>query len=204
MGGVLVPNDNDDVQLKGATDATLIGNTGDRLKVDAVGSSTSPRITYSASIDGLIIPVSPTDIFTITGSATKTIRVTYIEITGTSSTGVRADFTLVKRSTANSGGTSTTLTGVPHDSNNAAATATVRAYTVNPTTGTLVGQIRAKQNIVFNNINQGIDLTQWEFGFTRGVQEPTLRGTAQVLAVNLSSDTVVGPDFNICIEWVEE
>lgn len=46
MGGVLVPNDNDDVQLKGATDATLIGNVGDRLKVDSSFSS-PPRTTPS-------------------------------------------------------------------------------------------------------------------------------------------------------------
>lgn len=40
MGGNLTFNDNDDVQLKGATDATLIGNIGDRLKTTDTGSNT--------------------------------------------------------------------------------------------------------------------------------------------------------------------
>lgn len=49
MGANMSFNDNDDVQLKGATDASLIGNVGDRLKVDAnftvLGGQLVPTIT---------------------------------------------------------------------------------------------------------------------------------------------------------------
>lgn len=37
MGGNLTFNDNDDVQLKGATDGTLVGNSGNKLLVDGSG-----------------------------------------------------------------------------------------------------------------------------------------------------------------------
>ncbi len=35
MGGNIAFNENDDIQLKGASNGTLIGNVGDRLKVDS-------------------------------------------------------------------------------------------------------------------------------------------------------------------------
>lgn len=46
MGGNLFVGENDDIQIKGATDSTLIGNTGDRLKVDASFSVASPLIAH--------------------------------------------------------------------------------------------------------------------------------------------------------------
>lgn len=40
MGGIVTFGENDDIQIKGATDATLIGNIGDRLKTIDSGSNT--------------------------------------------------------------------------------------------------------------------------------------------------------------------
>ena len=67
------------------------------------------KATCSAAKIGLVPASSATDVFTITGSATKTVRVTRIEITATTTAATPAalDVLLLKRSTANSGGTST-------------------------------------------------------------------------------------------------
>lgn len=160
------------------------------------------RVTYSAAVVNASIALLATDIFTITGSASKTIRVTNIGITTTGG-GVVSNVILLKRSTANSGGTSTTLTNVPHDSADTAATATVRSYTANPTTGTLVGNIRSiKINSPLVSAITAPSDPEWLFG-TRG-KAIVLRGTGEVLSINLAGVTISGAAFSIYVEWTEE
>jgi hypothetical protein len=162
--------------------------------------------TYSATIIGLASATSPTDIFTITGSSTKTIRVTRIELSATQTTVGYVNVVLLKRSGADTGGASTQPTIVPHDSNNTGATAIINAWTSNPTTGALVGNIRSSR-IFVSTATGGPTATEnsliWDFG-TRPGQAIVLRGTAQVLAVNLNGTTVSGGAFNISMEWTEE
>lgn len=148
-----------------------------------------------------------TDIFTLTGSSTKTIRISRIGISATRTTQSIIDLVLLKRSTANTGGTSTNLSEISNDSNNAAATATALSYTANPTTGTLVGNLR---NIKFlvpvpgvgGNTSAQTELIEL-FGDKFG-QAIVLRGTGEVFAVNLAGVTVAGNSFSIWIEWTEE
>jgi hypothetical protein len=171
----------------------------------AVALSDGLNATYSASITALASAASCTDLFTITGSATKTIRITRLEISGQATTAAAAQVVLLVRSAANLTGTSTTPTVVPHDSASAAGTAVVRAYTVNPgTLGTLVGNIRT--DYVFlaapATATVGSDKLFLDFG-TRPSQAIVLRGIAQVLAVNLNAATVTGGAFDINLEWTE-
>jgi len=164
----------------------------------------SVKQTYSAAFIGLVPAATPTDVFTIIGSATKTIRITSIRVSvsTTAGSGILTNMNLVKRSTADTGGTSSTATIVPHDSNNAAGTAVVRGYTANPTLGTAVGPIRAVRYAATNAAaaNQEIFI---EFG-TRPSQTIVLRGITQQLCVNFGSTTVTGGISNFNIEWTEE
>jgi len=93
--------------------------------------------TYAAVSRGLAPAASATDIFCITGSASKSISVKRIEISGTAGTLVTAPFTLVRRVTVNTSGTLATGAALPvataMNSSNVAATATLTAYTANPT-----------------------------------------------------------------------
>jgi hypothetical protein len=170
------------------------------------------KTTYSATATGLVPGSTPTDIFTITGSSTKTIRVTDIKITATQATvAAIIDILLVKRSAANSGGTSTAATAVSHDSSSAAATATVLAYTANPTSlGAAVGTIRSTKMVV-TVASPGTAQAAvasfpviWDFG-NRPSQAIVLRGTAQVLAINLNAVSLGSTgSFDIHLEWSEE
>ena len=56
---------------------------------------------------------TPTDIAILPGSASKTILVTKVIVSGTKTTAGLVDVLLIKRSTANSGGTSAAMTAVP-------------------------------------------------------------------------------------------
>lgn len=182
----------------GSTKGLTIGTNGEVIVLNNYAN----KATYSATALGLSAANNATDIFTLTGSATKTITVTKLQISATQTTATSNNIVLLKRSTANTGGTSSTLTAVPMDSLSAAATATARSYTVNPTgLGTLVGNLRAHK--LFIPTTTGVaNILDYKFG--ENDRPLILRGTGEVLAVNLNSTTLSGNNFNIFIEWTEE
>ena len=159
--------------------------------------------TFSASINGLVLSATATDVFTLTGSATKTIKITKVAVNAVQTTASQVGVVLLKRSTANTLGTSTAQTAVPYDSTTVAPTATVLAYTANPTTGTLVGNLFTQRVFVPGAATasdaQGLSMAYGDVG----QQYIILRGIAQVFAVNLAGVTVTGGSANISIEWIE-
>lgn len=179
-------------------------SSGRLLTNSVVTLTDGTKTTYSAAINALASAATATDIFTIKGSGTKTIRVLRIEISSTQTLAATANVLLIKRSAANTGGTSTTPTGVPHDSGNAAATAVVNAYTANPSgLGAAVGTVRTIRIDVPATGSLGSTPIQWNFGDLPG-QCIVLRGTAELLAVNLNSVTLGGGTFDISVMWTEE
>lgn len=189
------------------------GSDGTLYAPHIFAPSDGNKATYSAAKVGLVPGSSATDIFTLTGSATKIVRVTRIEIAGTSTSasGAALDVLLLKRSTANTLGTSTgSPTPVPHDSADAVATATVLAYTAVPTTGTLVGTAIRNQKLMLalatdtSSDFPPMDRIVWEFG-NRPSKGLVLRGIGEVLAINLNAATPTATaSFDIAIEWTEE
>lgn len=210
--GALTANQSvNSTQINGV--ALLAGNgiTGTGSQRVTIASDNSPvpvtfsaaAATYSASIVGLSPAALATDIFTITGSATKTVRISRILVNGVQTTAGQVSVMAVKRSTANTVGTSTAPTRVPYDSTSAAATATVLAYTANPTLGTTVGTITSSRLFVPGTASasdaQGLQVLTGDVG----QQFITLRGIAEVVAVNLNGVTVTGAALNITVEWTE-
>lgn len=165
------------------------------------------RQSYSA-VTAVTPAASATDIFALTGSATKTVRVTRVACSGIATATGSQVLHLVKRSTADAGGTSTTLNAVKLDSNNGAATATGKAYTVNPVTpGTTVGTLRAASLTLATSTTPAVaDRLVWDFGsnFTTD-QAVTLRGTGEVLAINANGNSLPSGSSLTCgFEWNEQ
>lgn len=161
--------------------------------------------TYGAAIAGFAYAANGTDIFTISGSATKTIRIKHISIDGTQTSTNARTVILNKRSTANVGGTSTVLTSVPYDSTNLPATATVRYYTANPTTlGTLVGAFHNEKLIIGAANSADSDALVFSTIDSSASQDITLRGPSEFLCVNMNGVTSTGNLMNIDIMWTEE
>lgn len=158
--------------------------------------------TYSAGITGLNLAATATDFFEIYGSGTKTIRILLIEISGYATAAATNTVQLLKRTTANTSGTSSVPTTTLHDTSNTAATAALKAYTANPTLGTLGGLVRsAKLNLGAVGAAGKIS---WEFG-TRNDQAIVLRGTTQGLVLNWNGAAVPSGDtLDIFISWVED
>lgn len=164
------------------------------------------RQTYSIAVNGLTLATSPTDIFTLQGSASKTIRVLKIELNVSTTNGgaVYFDPALLRRSAANTGGTTVTDTATLFDTNNNAATATAVHYTANPTAlGTSVGTgFRATREAAANGSGIVGDVN-WEFGLLPG-QAIVLRGTSQYIAINLGGTTIQGAVASFSVTWTEE
>lgn len=161
-------------------------------------------VSYSAAISAFTPAAAATDIFIIKGSATKTINITLISISGTTTagSGFAVNMSLIKRSTANTGGTATTLSSLPHDSNNAAATAVVNYYTANPSAlGTTTGTFRAIRQTIATSGTVN-NFTTWEFG-NRPSQAIVLRGVNEYLAINFGAITITGPLISIYVEFTE-
>lgn len=162
--------------------------------------------TYNATIASLTPAASATDFFTITGSATKVIYVRSIGCTGTSTAAASQVITELVRSTADSGGTSTgSPAAVPLDSNFPAATATVLAYTANPTTGTSVGSVNTGllQTPAPASIGAANGLF---FSYLQkdGDQPIVLRGTSQVLALSAGGTSFAsGTSLSCSVTWTE-
>lgn len=159
--------------------------------------------TYKYSSLGNTPAATPTDIFTITGSASKTIRITKIVVSGLATTAGQLNPLLVRRSAANTGGTSTAPTPLKRDTNDVAASATLALYTANPTVGTAVGTLDSCR-LFLALATATPDACRFEFGVNND-KMLILRGTSDILAINFAGAAVpAGGIVDIDVEWVEE
>lgn len=167
-------------------------------------------VTYGATSVGLVpVAAGPTDMACITGSATKTIRVQYVGVSG-SGTAISIPILLIKRASANTGAASalTTALPVPYalDSTNAAATATTPAWiTANPTITDSAGGILDSgilglvATTVGAAVSPGLSFNYTGRNYSQAI---TLRGIAQQLCVN--GNTVAQTSLlNITFRWTE-
>lgn len=168
-----------------------------RIKTGTVNTYGASR-SFSYAANG-------TDIFTITGSDTKVVKIKHISFDGTqTATSARTVF-LIKRSTQNTGGTSTILTNVPFDSANPPSNAVVRSYTANPTTlGAAVGTLHNEKVIIGSANTADSDSLIFNTIDALSSQDITLRGSSEVLAINMNGVSSPGNVVNIDIMWIEE
>lgn len=174
-----------------------------------------PKVTYSAGFIGLVSAASATDVICIKGSASKTVKVTQFKLSGTAGTLVTLPITLVRRATADTGGTAATTTANPanniakRDSTQAAATAVPISYTANPTINdsspTYVDSASLTLNITGTTAAAVVPLV---FDYGRDVVNLlaplTLRGAAQQACLNFNAISVSSGVLNGSMTWTEE
>lgn len=163
----------------------------------------SSDATYSCFV-AVATAASATDVITIQGSASKIVRIKRIRLQAVHSANLSVQASFIKRSAADTGGTSTSPTAVPHDSSDAAASAVVKAYTVNPSgvgaaIGTVDGALLSANTVATPTI--AADRLDAHYG-ENGSREIVLRGVAEFLAINLNATTVSA--VYAYIEWTEE
>jgi hypothetical protein len=163
----------------------------------------STKTTYMNGSGSFTPPATPTDMWVMQGSATKTIKILKIILQTTQTTLGTNTFFLKRYSTADTLGTSTTVTSYPLDTTNVAATATVKFYTANPTLGTLVGSLDSAY-ITTGAPGAPIQPYVWDFTCPIG-QNLTLRGAADQIAVNFAGAALpAGLKVAVTVMYTEE
>jgi len=178
------------------------GSTTGSTSIPTQVNTEGQKASYRAAIAWAPPAAAATDILVIGGSATKTVRVTHVSIACTATAAIAADVIFIKRSAADTAGTSTAATLVPLDSSDAAATNTVLAYTANPTINGTVGNVSMDKASI--TTTTGAPQLYFEDFGIRNTRSVVLRGTAQQLAINLNGQTIAGLACDAETEWTEE
>jgi hypothetical protein len=170
--------------------------------------------TYSATVTGLVPAASATDFLTIQAGAASgvvpapTVRVTHLECSGQATSSGSKLIQLQPRITLDTGGTSSVVSSVPHDSTDPSATAIVTSFTANPTVGTATsGVLRAAVLNLPASTAVGTPPLGWDFGSTSRTnsKEIDLNNASQVLAVHgAGASFPAGTTLNCSVEWIEE
>ena len=168
--------------------------------------------TYSSVARALPPAASATDIACIAGSASKTIAVRKIRISGTAGTLVSVPFTLVRRAAVNTGGTAATTTAnwanniAKMDTTSGTAAATLISYSANPTiTDSSPTYVRSDYaTLPVTSAGTSIAPIVWHFGEWYYSQPLMLRGAAEQACINLNGVTVSSGLIHAAIEWTEQ
>lgn len=191
--------------------AQCVGAGSTNLAVlPGIGCASEPTVpSYAAMGYGIVPASSATDVACITGSATKTIRVQWVRVSGTAGTLVTLPVLLNFHTVANTGGTAAVTTALPVpaplDTKNVAVSATTTAYTANPTVDATAAQIDA-QTVSFNVTSALVNSSfiMWDFRERNFMQAPVLRGIAQQLCVNLGGISVSSGLLAVSFGWTEQ
>lgn len=167
----------------------------------------SQKATYAYATASFTLAATPTDILTLAGSASVVTRIKRISVFGISTAPGTLPISIVRRSTANSGGTSTSPTIMKHDISSATASTVVQLYTANTTTlGTTTGIIHNGRIVTASTVGVTTSGQALVWDFTvRNDEALVLRGAADIIAINGNGATVPGGgSFDLDVEFTEE
>ena len=160
--------------------------------------------SFSVVANSISLAATATDYFTLSNPATsnKIFRVTFVRSVSTSTSNNTPNVYFYKRTTSNTGGTTSTLNPTYYDTNNPTVSGVAVTYSANPSalgTGTLVYGSHAFSSSGTTNISP-IELT---FG-QRPSQCLALR-PGELFAANFGGQTVpIGFTTFLVVEWTEE
>lgn len=167
--------------------------------------------TYSAAAVGLVPAASATDILCLNGSASAAISLREIIISGSAGTAITTPVLLYRRVSLDTGGTAATglalPVGVANISTDSAPTATLTAYTANPTVVDSSPSLLVAPAVSFS-VTTGTNSatfipagSQVDF-FSKGYDIPK-GSTTQQLCLNLNGVTVTTGVLAISLQWIE-
>ena len=165
------------------------------------------KATYTYAITATAPYATPTDWIVIRGSATKTVKIMRVEISGAATAATEVIFTLNKHTVANTVGTSTTPTPMQHDSSDPAATAVTLLYSVAPTiNGSATIWKNVRLDLAVAPAASTVAPDRYVYDYAAQPYEPlTLRGVAQEFAINFAGAAVPsGGVYDVAVIWTEE
>lgn len=200
------------VTTKNAAGTTVefpVHNDEDGNIISTVSLDTSIA-TYRAGNITATPVATPTAWLRIKGSASKTVRIRRIAVSGIATAAGNMEIVIDKNSTTGTDNGSTVWTAqtcAPMDSENAVATAVVEVLTgANQTAlGTSVGKLAAGR-LCLSADGSGVYVAPFECLFgDLGQQGIVLRGATQNVTVGFNGDAVPsGGKLDFYVEWTEE
>lgn len=168
-------------------------------------SHNGTRSTFRYVAQDVTPVATATDVLVLSGSSSKVIRVTRVCVVGSATAASIYDHYIIKRTTANTGGTSASKTAAQSDSTDSAQTATLLQYTANPTLGTGIS-VDGNKTYLSASATPGAAALPREYTYgTRNDKAIVLRGTGESLAINFGGQAVpAGASLYLTIEWTED
>ena len=143
---------------------------------------------------------STTDNFVFPGNASNTVLITSVKVSCTQTTAGIVLMKVIKRSAADTSGTSAAVTPVPDDSNYSAAVSAPLSYTgTGPTVGTAVGTV---DEYYLGCLAAGTASPNDIYILNLRQKPIVLRGTAQQLAINFGG-ALTGGNLNVTVDHIE-
>lgn len=172
----------------------------------------SKNKTYHAISVGLVPAASATDILCINQSATKAVHISHIVVSGTAGTAITTPVIVKLNHSLDTGGTAATGLALPvaaaSNSSDPAATATLTAYTANPTipdsTPSYLGA-QAESFAVTTTANQFLpfELSTEVDLFNKGWDMPALGTPVQQICLNLNGVSISTGVLAVWLSWQE-
>ncbi len=171
------------------------------------------KTTYSAAFIGLVPPASATDTICLAGSATKTVKLTGVRLSGSAATLITVPITLIRRASVATGGTAALTTAnpanniSPRDTNNATATAVPISYTAVPTITDSSPTYLDSASLTIPVTSAGTVSEPLVFDYSPVqtlLQPVTLRGVAQQVCLNFNTVSISSGLLNGSLTWTEE
>lgn len=182
----------------GTVDGLYVANSTTGLPI---GDSAAKDLLYSSF--GFVVAASPTTVVEILGIANKKYRVKKIYFDGTVASSLGFDFSLNARSTASTGGSSTNQDSLSYVTHAVTVGLAIKAFTANPTAGTLVGRLRRNSFSILTTASttyRNPDSAAWDFGDNG----PVLDSATDILTIDMSAPATSPTRLDITIEYVEE
>lgn len=165
----------------------------------ATAQSTSS--TFVCATAAFTPGATPQDVFGLTGASGKTVQVIGAGISTTQTTAGNNTWTLLKRSTVNTGGTFQLQTPV-RASGSGAAAANCATYTANPTAGTLDGRIWTGRVSSPAPANSGVGSSNVFLDMLRNI--PITLASGEMVAWNFNGVALpAGLSVTAWFAWVE-
>ena len=181
-------------------------NSSAKASKVVVDEALNAKDTFATGANSFTLPATPTDVIEIKGSATKTVRIKKIILSGVASTAKQWPVKIIRRVSSIADGVAVTAVATKFDTSDPAATAVARHFT---TLGTLVAANPENSVLFAADMTLTAPATATAplvFDFSRNMDKAlVLRGAADCIVINLGGGALAaGEKLSWSCEWEED
>lgn len=181
-------------------------NSSAKASKVVVDEALNAKATFATGANSFTLPATPTDVVEIAGSATKTIRIKKIILSGVATTAKQWPVKIIRRVSSIADGVAVTAVAAKFDTSDPAATAVARHFT---TLGTLVAANPINSVLFAADMTLTAPATATAplvFDFSRNMDKAlVLRGAADCVVINLGGGALTaGEKLSWACEFEED